>query len=121
MGLARAGRTDQQDVGLLDSHIPQIGVGDDRVGGVLSQVSTNRLKWFGDAKGEPPLGDILPNHELVQVGNQDLGGGIEARRASFEGRSGGGVGSGTGWGVISARALVAQKAQMRVVESKPPS
>ena len=32
-----------------------------------------------------------------------------------------GVGSGTGWGVISARALVAQKPQMRVVESKPPS
>ena len=50
-----------------------------------------------------------------------LGDGIEARRASFDGRSGGGAGSGTGWGVISARALVAQKAQMRVVESKPPS
>ena len=50
-----------------------------------------------------------------------LGDGIEARSASFEGRSGGGAGSGTGWGVISARALVAQKAQMRVVESKPPS
>src|SRR5271166_7081601 len=49
-----------------------------------------------------------------------LGAGIEARRASLEGRSGGG-GSGTGWGVISARALVAQKPQMRVVESKPPS
>ena len=48
-----------------------------------------------------------------------LGAGIEARRASLEGRSGGG-GSGTGWGVISARALVAQKPQMRVVESKPP-
>ena len=51
----------------------------------------------------------------------DLGKGIEARSASLEGRSGGGVGSGTGWGVISARALVAQKAQMCVVESKPPS
>src|SRR5271165_6979625 len=50
-----------------------------------------------------------------------LGDGIEARSASFDGRSGGGAGSGTGWGVISARALVAQKAQMRVVESKPPS
>ena len=50
-----------------------------------------------------------------------LGEGIEARRASFDGRSGGGAGSGTGWGLISARALVAQKAQMRVVESKPPS
>src|SRR5271165_4302398 len=50
-----------------------------------------------------------------------LGDGIEARSASFDGRSGGGTGSGTGWGVISARALVAQKAQMRVVESKPPS
>jgi hypothetical protein len=50
-----------------------------------------------------------------------LGAGIDAKRASFEGRSGGVVGSGTGWGAISARALVAQKAQMRVVESKPPS
>jgi hypothetical protein len=50
-----------------------------------------------------------------------LGAGIDAKRASLEGRSGGGVGSGTGWRVISARALVAQKAQMRVGESKPPS
>ena len=74
-----------------------------------------------DAQGEASLGDVLPDHELVQVGDQGLGCGIEARRASFEGRSGGGAGSGTGWGVISARALVAQKAQMRVVESKPPS
>jgi len=49
-----------------------------------------------------------------------LGDGIEARRFSFEGRSGGGAGSGTGWGVISARALLAQKAQMRVVESRTP-
>jgi hypothetical protein len=37
------------------------------------------------------------------------------------GSLGAGVGSGTGWGVISARALVAQKAQMRVDEPKPPS
>ncbi len=49
-----------------------------------------------------------------------LGDGIEARSDSFDGRSEGGTGSGTGWG-ISARALVAQKAQMRVVESEPPS
>ena len=49
-----------------------------------------------------------------------LGDGIEAMSACLEGRSG--VGSGTVWGrgVISARALVAQEAQMRVVESKRP-
>ena len=35
MGLPRAGRTDEQDVALLHDHIPEIGIGDDGIGGVL--------------------------------------------------------------------------------------
>ena len=100
----------------------QVGVGDDRIGSVPVPGIDDPLEMVADAEGEPPLGDVLPDHELVQVGDQGLGGRDRGEpSASLEGRSGGGVGSGTGWGVISARALVAQKAQMRVVESKPPS
>ena len=33
------------------------------------------LEVVADAEGEPPLGDGLPDHELVQVGNQGLGSG----------------------------------------------
>ena len=73
MGLARAGRTDQQDVGLLDSHILQVGVGDDRVGSVTIPGIDETLEVVGDAEGEPSLGDVLPNHELVEVGDQGLG------------------------------------------------
>ena len=32
VGLPRTRGTDQEDVGLLDSHIVQVGVGDDRIG-----------------------------------------------------------------------------------------
>ena len=32
------------------------------------------LEMVGHAEGEPPLGDVLPDHELVQVGDQGLGG-----------------------------------------------
>ena len=32
------------------------------------------LEVVGDAEGEPPLGDVLPNHVLVEVGDQGLGG-----------------------------------------------
>ena len=32
------------------------------------------LEVVGDAKGEAPLGDVLPDHVLVQVGDQGLGG-----------------------------------------------
>jgi hypothetical protein len=121
MGLARAAGTDEQDVGLLHDHIPEIGVGDDGVGGVFVPGIDESLEMVGDAKGEASLGDLLTDDELIEVGDYGLGrwdrGGESLAGWSY----GGGVGSGTGWGVISARALVAQKAQMRVVESKPPS
>ena len=32
------------------------------------------LGVVADAQGQPPLCDVLPDHELVQVGNQRLGG-----------------------------------------------
>ena len=31
------------------------------------------LEMVADAEGEPPLGDVLPNHILVKVGDQGLG------------------------------------------------
>ena len=88
----------------------QVGVGDDGIGSVTIPGIDDPLEVVGHAEGEASLGDGLPDHELVQVGDQGLGHGIEARSASFDGRSGGGAGSETGWGVISARALVAQRA-----------
>ena len=81
------------------------------------------LEVVADAEGEPPLGDVLPDDVLVQVGDQGLGG----RDRGEEGflrrslRRRGGFGDGWGWGLISESALLAQKAQIRVVESKPPS
>ena len=117
MGLARAAGTDEQDVGLLNDHIPEIGVGDDGVEGVLVPGIDETFEVVGDAQGEPPLGDVLPDHALIEVGDYGLGrwdrGGESLPGWSY----GGGVGSGMGWGVISARALVAQKAQMRVYPS----
>ena len=74
MGLARAGRTNQQDVGLLHDHIPEIGVGDDRIGSIPIPGIDDPLEVVADAEGEAFLGDVLPNHVLVQVGNQGLGG-----------------------------------------------
>src|SRR5271166_6440968 len=90
-------------------------------GASRSQVSTIRLKWLLTPRASRLLAMSCPITNWSRWATRVLGNGIEARSASFEGRSGGGVGSGTGWGVISARALVAQKPQMRVVESKPPS
>ena len=62
-----------------------------------------------------------PTTNWSRWATRDFGEGIEASLASREGRTGGGAGSGTGWGVISERARVAQTPQMRLVESKPPS
>src|SRR5271157_1125509 len=90
-------------------------------GASRSQQSTRRLKWLLTPRARRLLATACPTTNWSRWVTKDFGEGIEASRASREGRSGGGVGSGTGWGVISARALVAQKAQMRVVESKPPS
>src|SRR5208337_1116286 len=89
-------------------------------GAPQSQASTSRLKWLETPRASRLLAMFCPITYWSRWATRVLGAGIEARRASLEGRSGGG-GSGTGWGVISARALVAQKRQMRVVESKPPS
>src|SRR5271157_1470666 len=88
-------------------------------GAVRSQVSTIRLKWLLTPRASRLLAMSCPITNWSRWATRVLGAGIDAKRASFEGRSGGGAGSGTGWGLISARALVAQKAQMRVVESKP--
>src|SRR5208337_5565766 len=90
-------------------------------GASRSQVSTRRLKWLLTPRARRLLAMFCPITNCSRWATRVLGAGIEARRASLEGRTGGGTGSETGWGVISARALVAQKAQMRVVESKPPS
>src|SRR5271157_6519397 len=90
-------------------------------GASRSQQSTRRLKWLVTPRASRLLATACPITYWSRWATRVLGKGIEARSASFDGRSGGGAGSGTGWGVISARALVAQKAQMRVVESKPPS
>src|SRR5208337_3822181 len=90
-------------------------------GASRSQVSTIRLKWLETPRASRLLAMSCPMTYWSRWVTRVLGDGIEARSASFDGRSGGGAGSGTGWGVISARALVAQKTQMRVVESKPPS
>ncbi len=74
MGLARARRTDEQDVRLLDPHILQIGIGDDRVRRTTIPGIYETLAVIRHAQGEPPLGDVLPNHELVQVGDDGSGG-----------------------------------------------
>ena len=122
MGLARAGRTDQ--AGCCSSpfaHCASRGRRRWDRERPQSQASTSRLKWLLTPRARRLLAMACPITYWSRWATRVLGDGIEARRASFEGRSGGGAGSGTGWGVISARALVAQRAQMRVVESKPPS
>jgi len=74
MGLARAGSTDQEDVALFDSHIVQVGVGDDGIGGITIPCIDEPLEVVADAQGEASLGDSLSDHELVEVGDQGLGG-----------------------------------------------
>ena len=54
-------------------HILQIGIGDDRIGSVTIPGIDETLEVVGDAEGEPPLGDVLPDNELVEVGDQGLG------------------------------------------------
>ena len=85
MGLARAGRTDQEDVGLLHDHIPEVGVGDDRIGSVTIPGIDEPLEVVADAEGEASLGDVLPDHELVQVGDQGLGGGDRGEEGFLRG------------------------------------
>ena len=73
MSLARARRSDQKDVALLNSHIVQVGVGDDGIGSATIPGIDDPLVVVADAKCEPPLGDVLPDNMLVEVGDQGLG------------------------------------------------
>ena len=73
MGLARAGRSDKQDVGLLHDYISEVGIGDDRIGSVFVPGIHETFEVVADAQGEPPLGDVLPDDELIEVGDQGLG------------------------------------------------
>ena len=120
MGLARAGWTDEQNVGLLDSHIVQVGVGDDGIRIAPFPAIDEALEVVGDAQGEPPLGDVLPDHELVKVGDQGLRGrnrggpSLPGKAVRGRGWLWNGLGSDLGEGSGCA------EAQMRVVESKPP-
>ena len=56
-------------------HIVQVRVGDDRIRSAPFPAIHETLEVVADAQGEPSLGDGLPDHELVQVGNQGLGSG----------------------------------------------
>ena len=51
----------------------EIGVGDDRIGSVTIPAIDETLEMVAHAQGEPSLGNVLPNHELVEVGDQGLG------------------------------------------------
>jgi hypothetical protein len=73
--LAAAGRTDEQDVGLLDSYIVQVGICDDRIGTVTVPGVYEPLEVAGDAQGEPPLGEILSDDELIEVTDDAFGSG----------------------------------------------
>jgi len=86
VGLPGAGRTDQGDVGLLDSYIVQVGVGDDGVEGVFVPGIDEALEVVRYAKGKPPFCDVLPDYMLVEVGNQGLGG-WDRSEEDFLGRS----------------------------------
>src|SRR5271157_5831425 len=90
-------------------------------GASRSQVSTRRLKWLLTPRARRLLATACPITYWSRWATRVLGAGIDAKRASFEGRSGGGAGSGSGWGVVWATACEAQKPQMRVGGSKPPS
>ena len=81
MGLARPGRTNQQDVALLNSHIVQVGIGDDGIRGGPIPAIDETFEVVADAQGEASLGDGLPDDELIEVGDRVLGEGIEARSA----------------------------------------
>ena len=74
MGLPRAGRSDQEDVALLDSHIVQIRIGDDRIRSAPIPAIDETLEMIRDTQGEASLGDVLPDDVLVEVGKQGLGG-----------------------------------------------
>ena len=106
MGLARAGRTNQQDDGLLHDHIPGSASVTTGSGASRSQVSTIRLKWLLTPRASRRWRWLA----LSRTGPGGRPGFWERgsrRGVSFEG-AGGGVGPGTGWG-ISARALVARR------------
>jgi len=123
MSLARAGRTGQQDVGLLDSPITEVGVGDDWIWSATIPAIDEALEVVADAWASRRLAMDCPTTYWSKWATKVLEDGIEARRASLGGRSGSGAGSGEGWGrgIISERALVAQKPQMRTGGSMPPS
>ena len=90
-------------------------------GASRSQASTRRLKWLVTPRASRLLAISCPMTYWSRWATRDLGDGIDARRASREGRSGGGAGSGAGWGVISATAWAAQEPQMRAdwLERRP--
>jgi hypothetical protein len=57
------GRPALEDVAFLDSHIPEIRIGDDRVGIVTIPGIGEMLEVVGYSEGEPPLGDVLTDHK----------------------------------------------------------
>src|SRR5271157_1381965 len=88
---------------MLDFSIVQVKVGDDRIGSVTIPGIDDPLEMVGDAEGEPPLGDVLTDNMLVQVGNQAFGG-WDRGEEDFLGRSlrrrgwlWNGLGQGVGW------------------------
>jgi hypothetical protein len=56
-------------------HIVQVRVGDDRIRSAPFPAIHETLEVVADAQGEPPLGNVLPNHVLVEMGDQGLGSG----------------------------------------------
>ena len=82
-------------------HIPEVGVGDDRIGSVTVPGIDETLEVVGDAEGEPPLGDFLPDDDTGRGGQPGTWGMGSTRGVPhFEGRSGGGAGSGLAGAVI---------------------
>jgi hypothetical protein len=64
----------------------QVRVGDDWVASLLIPAIDEALEVIADAEGEPPLGEILPNDVLVEVGGEGVAWRTRARIAAGESR-----------------------------------
>ena len=94
--VAASAGTDEQDVGLLHDHIPKVGVGDDRIRSATIPDIDETLVVVGNTKSKSSLGDSLPDHKLVQVGDQGLGRWDRGEESFLRWASGSRAGSGTG-------------------------
>jgi len=58
---------------LLDAHILEVRIDNDRIGRVMIPCIDETLEMVEDARGESPFGDGLPDHKLIEVSDDTFG------------------------------------------------